>query len=344
MKEGYTIARPLAIRPLLASASAIVVFASVALAAGPTPEAKRQAGASFDEGVRHAAQAEYDAAARAFLRADELAPNATALTNAMAAARRGNADLLLAEAAQRALDRGDAQLATTAREALLDAEKRLARLELGCEPAPCKLRVDGALAAAGKRYVLPGDHVVTASGDKGAEATKRVSAVAGTQLRVALVLETATPAPSAIVAPSLPPAPSSAPARASAAPAPPSSAPRPEPPEPPELAAPRAGRGLPPGVFYGGLALTAVLAGVTTWSGLNALSSKPAVGSAYTQRDKDAYDAARHRTDYLLAGTALFGVATAICGIALVDWGPRDATVALHIAPGGASLSVGGAL
>ena len=63
---------------------------------------RASAAAAFDEGVTRFDHADYVAAARAFLMADDLSPSADALTNAISAARRGNDHLVVVKAAERA--------------------------------------------------------------------------------------------------------------------------------------------------------------------------------------------------------------------------------------------------
>src|SRR5262245_36216833 len=99
-------------RPL--SLSALAVLVSLGIAARPVraedPQAsqRQRAAAAFDDAVAKFNRAEFAEAARRFLEADALAPNAGAITNAIAAARRANEHLLVARAAERAIARGDA--------------------------------------------------------------------------------------------------------------------------------------------------------------------------------------------------------------------------------------------
>ncbi len=103
-------------------------------------------------------------------------------------------------------------------------------------------------------------------------------------------------------------------------------------PEPPVMvAAPDAVKPLSPVVFVVGAALTAVAAGITLWSGIDAINHPGA--SAVRENcvglgtDCPTYQegrAAQLRTDVLLATTSLFAVATAVVGVFFTQW-PRTA-------------------
>lgn len=288
----------------------------------------------FDDGVHKFERAEYEAAAAAFLAADEAAPNAQALLNAIAAGRRGHAHLLVARAAERALARPGtgADLAHLAREALTEASAHLARVELSCVTSPpdggaCALAIDGAAALPGARYMLPGTHRFTGE-DKGdataaarppARDEKALTCEAGATYVVALHPEAA-------------PAAASAPASPSSAP---SSAPRGSP----------AGDGWPPAVVYAGAGVTAVLVGVTVWSGVDAIDAKKALPPVPLRAQNEDVLSRAHRTDALLAGAAIAAAATVVAGVWLVGWGGGSrpsAAVAVAASPAGASAIVRG--
>src|SRR5262249_53951524 len=145
---------------------------------------RRAAAAAFDDAVAKYNRADFAAAARAFLEADRLLPSTVAITNAIAAARRANEHLLVARAAERAIARGGAR--GRARSALVDAAAHLARLEISCDAAPCTLALDGAPAAEGATYVLPGTHRIEAHGAAPASAEEAVVCMAGATYRIAL--------------------------------------------------------------------------------------------------------------------------------------------------------------
>jgi len=72
-------------------------------------------------------------------------------------------------------------------------------------------------------------------------------------------------------------------------------------------------------VFYAGVGVTAVLTGLTIWSGLDALAARSELPG--TQAETDAVTARAHRTDALLAGTLLAAAGTVYVGVGWVDWG-----------------------
>jgi hypothetical protein len=66
--------------------------------------------------------------------------------------------------------------------------------------------------------------------------------------------------------------------------------------------------------------VTAVLAGVTTWSGLNTLSQKDRFDADPSQANLDEGHARQTRTNVLLGFTAGAAVLTTVAAIWLVDW------------------------
>jgi hypothetical protein len=167
-------------------------------------------------------------------------------------------------------------------------------------------------AGEGAAYVLPGSHRVEArDGDDKAE--ERIVCAAGTTHHVALH-------PTSAQAPKPPPAPG-----------PPSA--------PPPSAAPPPSHGLHPAVFFTALGVTAVLASVTIWSGVDAIDAKGGLPAAPMQAQEDDVRGRARRTDWLLLGAGLAGVGTIVLGAVGTDWKkpPRDAPAArLVVVPGGA--------
>jgi hypothetical protein len=291
-----------------------------------TAEDRKRAAAAFDEGVSLFKQADYAGAARAFLEADRKSPNAATIMNAIGAAKRAGDHLLVARTAERAIARGDAVV--VAREALADAATRLARLELACEATPCTLRLDGEPAEAAS-YVLPGTHRIEARGAGDAAAEERVVAVAGATYRISLHPE--------------------APVRPLAGPRPDEPARVPDE-HPPSPGTPARG-GLPPAAFFGGLGATALLAGCTLWSGIDAVAAKNALPSPASQAQEDDVHGRARRTDYLLLGAGLAGVGTAVLGIWVTRWSrpppagklvPSPVALAAAPLPGGGAVLTGG--
>ena len=294
-------------RPISALLLALALACAAEVRADPTAADRQRAAAAFDEGVARYARAEYADAARAFLEADRQSPSAVAISNAISAAKRAGDHLLVARTAERAIARGDAVV--EAREALADAGTRLARLELTCEVTPCTLSLDGE-ATGGTVYVLPGTHRVEATGGAGgagAAAEQRVIVMAGATYRVALRPEVHDGGAGARRL-------DEAPVR----------------------------HGLPPGVFIAGAGVTAVLAGVLVWSGVDALEARHALPAAPDQAQENDVLARARRTDYLLLGAGLAGVATGVIGGAFTDWHGSRTTAGVVPVRGGAALTAEG--
>jgi hypothetical protein len=306
-------------RALIALAAASALYSGVARAA-PSAADKSRAAAAYDAGVKHFDRAEYGAAARAFLKADSIVPSADAVENAIVAARKANDHLLVVQTARRAEAHApdNPKLAAEAREALAEAAPHLARVQLGCDVAPCHLVLDGDPADAGSHYLLPGTHSVDAVAGS-ARAHRNLALNAGATYRV--VLHPAAPAAHATR-----PAPAAAPTQPSR---------RATPPDAPH-------RPLSPPVFYLGAAVTVGLAAATTWSGLDALAKKRDLPADYSPVQGDDVRSRMRRSDYLLGGAVLAGAITAWMGISLVDWGGGKASAALAPTRRGAVGALGG--
>ncbi len=297
------------------TAGCAFLFAQTARAA-PSAADKARAAAAYDQGVKHFDGAEYRQAALAFLKADSIVPSADALDNAIVAARKAGDYLLVVRAAQRAEARAPgAKLAAEARAALAEAAPHLARVELGCDVAPCHLVLDTDPVSAGSRYLLPGTHSVDAVADK-ARAHRDLALDAGATYRV--VLHPVAPATSAA--------------------APQAALPQKRPAPPPDTSHPP----LPPAAFYVGAAVTLGLAAAATWSGLDALSARRKLPPDYSTAQGDDVRSRMRRTDYLLGGAVVAGAVTAWMGISLVDWGGGKASAAILPTAHGAFGSVQG--
>jgi hypothetical protein len=310
----------------------VTSHAVVARAEGPTsaPETspargssvhQADAAAQFDAAVSAYKAGEYARAAELFLVADGLAPSVTALSNALAAAKRTQQPLLMARTAQRALSRTGLSDADqrSARSMLAQAEPQLARLELRCEREPCAARVDGVAVATGVQYAEPGTHRVGAV--DGAEL--ELHCAAGQRCAATLPAPKAVPPPPAQVARATPePAAPKAPAPA-AAPA----------------ASPRWKQRLPLGVMISAGAAALVFGGLSIWQGMAALDAKqdyqPGGGGDWND---DVRAHARRSDAFMVTGIALAGVAAATA-IWWVDWDARSRTQLSVLPGGGATLS-----
>jgi len=313
---------------------------AVGVCAAPPAHAEgrdvKKAGAAYDEGVKLFEQARYAEAARAFLRADEIAPNSAALSSAMAAARRGSEHLLVARAADRALAREgqDSKLAAQARQALSEAAPHLARLQASCEPTPCELVLDGDDIEAGQRYVLPGTHRLEARGRSNATAEHGLELNAGATYQVVLHPTIPTqPARAAAVSQS---APQASPARSEKNEA-----------APPPAAAPQrdsraSERPISPGVFYAAVAVDLTLIGLTVWSGFDTLAARDDLPERPTEEQVDDVTARVRRTDFLLLGSFVMTGLTTYAGVALVDFGGNGSSAAIVPLDGGCFASATG--
>jgi hypothetical protein len=301
---------------LTAATAAVPVLAAEANApTTPGPQQATQADSNrkraaelYDQAVGLYEKAKYAEAARAFYAADELAPSSDALASAMAAARLANDHLLVAQAAERAIEResADPKLAGDARAALSEAELHLARVDLACQPLPCTLAIESASVGAGRHYLLPGTHLFFASYPSSSERVEQsASLAAGSLYTITLtpvLNRAAPPTPRASQEPR--------PARALGAPHPVA-----------DESQRRATKPLPAWTFFSGAAVSVALAGGTIWSGIDALANVDRFKSSRTAADRSTAVASVRRTDLLLAGTALMTGLTVFAGLRLVDFG-----------------------
>lgn len=124
-------------------------------------------------------------------------------------------------------------------------------------------------------------------------------------------------------------------------PAAPAPAALPSPPPPPPAPAP----GLSPAWLYGGLGVTAVLTGLTVWSGIDTQRAHsryerdlPGLTQAQADARVDDGHARELRTNLLLTGSLLCGAGSAVLGIWFVDFSGNTPTT-LALAPGRVALS-----
>lgn len=322
-------------RSLSAWAAGCVLFVLAGIAGAQSPNDGATAASLFDRGVQKFKQAEYAEAADAFLRADESAHSTQALLNAITAGRRGHAHLLVARAAERALARADsdAELKRLAREALTEAAAQLAKVELSCAPAApagpaapaakvsagaaasatCAMKIDDGAAAAGSHYLLPGTHRFHAAIEGGGPDEQPLTCNAGATYTV-------------VLRPSAPPEKTAVP--------------------PVDTAAPIARGGLPPAVAIISAGVTMVMVGLTVWSGLDTFDAKKKLpeGEAPQAQIDDVLSRAL-RTDVLLIGAGVAGVATAVMSVWFVAWDrPSGAKARVVVAPvaGGAHAALQG--
>jgi hypothetical protein len=282
---------------------------------------RRRAADLYDRAVALYERARYAEAARAFFEADGLLPSSDALSSAIAAARLAHDYLLVARAAGRAAEResNDPKLAGDARAALAEAEAHLARVDLTCRPAPCQPSIDGAAVTAGRHLLLPGTRSFSASfGDGQPAVEQRASLAAGSLYTIALAPP--APAPKPVIGPRQALTPPAHDAR--------------DTPEKP----------LPPWLFYAGAGSSLVLAGITVWSGVDALDDVDHYENTRAVADRDTARSSIKRTDFLLAGTLLMTGVTTYGGLRWVDFGGSGSALTVTPAAAGAVVTWSGKL
>jgi hypothetical protein len=314
-----------------------LVSAAAPSRAQPAPgdDARKAAAKAFVEGEKAFAAKDYALAASRFEEANRLAPHPNAVWNEARALQRAGerahaANLyakFLREAPSDARDLADAT------KALDDLSHKLARVDVTAAGFDTVL-MDDVRVEAPSVYVEPGRHVL--EGRKGEQVARSdVTGEAGSVVTATLTLPEA-PAPVRVPATATAPVPVPAPASASA-PAPataPAPAPSPSPtPEHPS-------QGWSPAVVYVSSAVTAVLLGVTIWSGVDTLSYK---NNVYAQDPNGTnYDDGKrrqNRTNFFLAFTLVGAAFTAGAAIWLVDWhGAGGSHAALGVGVGSVAL------
>jgi hypothetical protein len=294
---------------------------------------------AFSEGQSAQLRGENARAAEFFELADRLAPSPAALRSAIRMRRAAGQHAEAATLALRALERyaADAEVRRVAEEALGEAP-RLARLRIACAGDPCGLTIDGRAVgvAAVQRleiFVNPGTHVVRATWDAGGETQQSVDAVVGGD--VALELSPpprADPVPDPVPDPDPDPAtdPVTDPATDPAAATDPATDTDPDPDRAP----------LSPAIFWTGLALTVVVGGIATWSGLDTLTARDEYEEMPTLERYEDGTSLETRTNILIVAAGVLGVGTVIAAM-FTDFGGEAGTSQESLA-GGAWLAPDG--
>lgn len=302
------------LRPLLA----LVLCAwlvSQSARADEASAARGRAAEHFDAGVRAFQAGVHEQAARAFLRADDSAPSVVALRNALSAAQRAAAPLLVWQAATRLLAHDDlvASERAAAERARAEAESGSALLELRCDVSDCAPLLDGEAVQPGERRVLPGAHRVTWD-----TRTIDVECVAGQRCLAAFAAE--APAPPGVAAPT--------PAQT----------------VPPSDEQPRRSRRQRAalGTFIGLGASALMFGGLTVWSGLQALDARDLHESDPAAYEPSEVKRLARRTDVLLGSGIALAAGAAATALWWVDWNPRHRTQLVLLPEGGAALRSSG--
>jgi hypothetical protein len=311
------------IRSLCVGVVALVISAASAVRAEPAaPSAAdvQRAAQSFDLGRQSYKAEDWVVAAEQFEAADGFAPSPGALELAIHA--RENAGQLDRAATLSALallrNPDQAELVQLANDVLERARAQLHEVTVTCGEA-CDLTVDNKLVHGGPNnqrtiYLNPGVYTIRASWSDERSKDQKVAAEAGGKSEIpfsapeATVLEDDDP-DDASGTPNQTSNSSDEPAGADQGPT-------------------KASSGLPPIVFWVGAGLTAAAGGVTIWSGLDT-QNNPGVERVREEcmgKDEScpAYKdglAKQQRTNILIGGTAVVGVATIVVGAFFTDWG-----------------------
>jgi len=297
-------------RCVIATAAIVILgLARGAAASEPTVDDIKAAEADFTRGREAYKAGEFVEAAEHFESADGHAPNDKVLELAISARdKAGNADRA-ATLAQLGLETypNSERIKKVAAPLVDKGHAELLQVTVECDQ-PCTLLdgtriVHGAPAVRRLIFLTPGDHAIRAGWSDERTMSQNVSGAAGESSAITF---TAPPVPKKD-------APSGAPLGVAGADTGVESSPS---------------RVLPPIYFLIGAGATAVLGGVTIWSGIDAqnnpgadvvkqacFDNQPNCNALYNEgRD------AQLRTNILIGATSVVGVATAVVGIFFTDW------------------------
>jgi hypothetical protein len=283
-------------------------------ASEPTPAQVRSAAEAFDRGREAYKSEDYVEAAEQFESADANAPSAAALELAIRARDKAGQLDRAATLAALALARhpDDASIQKVAPSIVQKAKSELFELDIKCDD-PCDVTVAGKIAP-GRRstdrtvFVGPGKYAVRAgwSGDR--SLSKQVEAESGGSGTLDF---------------QAPPEQSAAPVAPNPTPAASATGDKPA-----DVGVPQESGPLPPAVFWVGVGLTAVIGGITVWSGLDT-QKNPGPDKVRSECQANMSDCQslyqqgvdkQHRTNILIGTTAGLGVVTAVIGGFLTDW------------------------
>ncbi len=288
--------------------------------AAPTAEQVKAASEEFEQGRRSFKERDYVEAAEHFEAAFTLAPAAPVLVLAIQAREKAEQLDRAATLAAFALAKypDQAQVKKAAQPLVTRAKRELhaltARCDTACEWVLGTKLVFGGAGTERLLFVTPGEQTLTAGWSEGRSQRQAFTATAGGASEL-LFHEPPLPEPKPVVeapvasTPTAPRADSGASGKLEAGAAP--------------------DGGWSPVVFWVGLGATAVLGGVTVWSGLDTRANpgvdavKEACDSGNAARCNSLYDqgqAAEVRTNVLAGVTAGVGLATILVGVLATDW------------------------
>ncbi len=288
-------------------------------ASEPTPAQVRVAAEAFDKGREAYKAEEYVDAAEQFERADNNAPSPAAIELAIRSRDKAGELDRAATLASLALKRhpDDQNLLRIAGDLAKRARPTLFELTATCDQ-PCDLTVNGKLVHGAPDtqrllYVAPGTLTVRAGWSDNRNESKQIQAQASSQGELTFA---APPVPSATSASKEPtgsvdrdPVASTNPQK--------------------DEGAGKKSSGWSPTVFYVGAGLTAVLGGVTVWSGVDTVNNpgadrvKRECGALMQREDCELYQeglSKQRRTNVLIGVTAGVGIGTVLIGLLATDW------------------------
>jgi len=260
------------------------------LASAPARASGDEARRAYDEGAAAYDRKEYLAAARSFARADALSPNDEVLSLALGSSVEGGDPVLAISLSERAVGRPSPKLAGLANTARSRFAERVGHVVVLCPAATtCSATLDGAAVTSGERVVvLAGSHRVVANVD-GREVVETVELKPREERSIAI----------------------SAPASAPMSPLPVALNPPARPlPLAPETKLEVERDGISPVWFFAAAGATAVLGGLTVWSGLDSNSQFDEFKKAPTESGRVDGEAADLRTNVLLVSTIVLAAAT----------------------------------
>jgi hypothetical protein len=284
--------------------------------AEPTPAQVRAAAEAFDRGREAYKAEEYVEAAEQFEKADNSAPSPAALELAIRARDKAGeidrAATLLALALKR--HPGESNLLKLATDLDKRVKAELYMLTANCD-TPCDLTVGGKIVhgppdTQRTLFVQPGTIVIRAGWADNRSDSKQVQAEKGGQGEVSFVTP-ASPEGEAMAKEAVEPV-----------------APPPiDPAATKDEGAVKKSGGWPPTIFFVGAGLTAVVGGITIWSGVDTVNN-PGADKVKEECGDQGESCAlyqeglskQRRTNILVGVTAGVGVATILVGIFATDW------------------------
>jgi hypothetical protein len=287
-------------------------------ASEPTPAQVRVAAEAFDRGREAYKAEEYVDAAEHFEKADSNAPSPAALELAIRARDKAGeldrAATLMSLALKRHPD--DPNLLKIAADLSKRANATLFEVTATCD-IPCDLTVGGKIVHGAPDtqrliYVAPGSLTIRAGWSDNRSDSKQVQAEAGGKGEVAFVAPSTPATKSMAKEPDDP---------VSAAPVSPTN-------DQHDDGADKKSSGWSPTVFFVGVGLTAVLGGVTVWSGIDTVNN-PGTDRVKNECGDQGESCAlyqeglskQRRTNVLIGVTAGVGVGTLLVGVLATDWG-----------------------